>query len=479
MAMRLPPLPLVALGVCLAAATPEASADERPNIVVILCDDLGYGDLACYGNRTIRTPHLDKLAAQGIRFTDFYSAAPVCSPARVGLLTGRTPNRAGVYDWIPSGTEVHMGRGELTIPKILKGAGYATCMAGKWHCNSQFNDARQPQPGDFGFDHWFATQNNAAPSHENPRNFVRNGEGVGKVEGFSCQIVAGEAIGWIERHLADRPDTPFFTYVAFHEPHEPIASPATLAAGYPDAPKKGEALYYANVENMDSAVGELMAALDRLAVADNTLVVFTSDNGPETLNRYRGAWRSHGSPGPLRGMKLHTHEAGIRVCGIARWPLQIDPGQTSSEPVGAVDLMPTFASLTAAEIPLGHHLDGTDILTALKGGRANREQPLFWCYYGALNDAKVAIRDGDWKLLASLDSGGQPLGRVRAITAKNRAAVAAAEPSRYELFKIGEDRGEARDLAGEMPGRVEAMSEVLREIYTGVLADGRTWEKIR
>jgi arylsulfatase A len=460
----------------LAITSLGALADERPNIMVILCDDLGYGDLACYGNKTIRTPNLDRLSSEGIRLTDFYSTSPVCSASRVGLLTGRTPNRAGVYDWIPGGSQMHMDRDAITIPSILKKAGYATCLTGKWHCNGKFNSDAQPQPGDFGFDHWFATQNNASPSHQNPNNFIRNGKPAGALEGFSCQIVAREAIAWLEQHHSDKPDTPFFSYVAFHEPHEPIASPAKLVAGYPDAKKKGEALYYANVENMDAAVGEIMTALDRLDVAENTLVIFTSDNGPETLNRYSKAWRSHGTPGPLRGMKLHTHEAGIRVNGIARWPKQIDAGQTSSEPSGAVDLLPTFASLAAAEIPLGHHLDGADALPALKGGAIEREQALFWCYYSALNESVIAIRRGDWKLLARLEVDGKPLPRLLAVTAANQKSLRSAKIGRCELYKISEDIAETRDLAGEMPAKVAEMSAELWKIYQSALATGQVWD---
>ena len=189
------------------AAVPcQAQApEERPNIVVLLCDDLGYGDLSCYGHPVIETPNLDRLAAQGIRLTSCYSAAPVCSPSRVGLLTGRSPNRAGVYDWIPSANreqanlrdEVHMRRGESTIPLLLRKSGYQTCLVGKWHCNSRFNSAAQAQPNDAGFDHWFATQNNARPSHKNPRNFVRNGESVGPLKGFSAELIVEEAVQWL------------------------------------------------------------------------------------------------------------------------------------------------------------------------------------------------------------------------------------------------------------------------------------------
>jgi arylsulfatase A len=160
----------------------DSKVPRQPNIVVVLCDDLGYGDLECYGHPHIKTPNLNRMAKEGMRFTDFYSAAPVCSPSRVGLLTGRSPNRAGVYDWIPHRMDVHMRSSEVTIPQLLKQAGYATCMSGKWHCNSKFNSATQPQPDDAGFDHWFGTQNNASPSHENPTNFIRNGDEVGPLK---------------------------------------------------------------------------------------------------------------------------------------------------------------------------------------------------------------------------------------------------------------------------------------------------------
>ena len=257
------------------AIFPSAAQQSRPNIIVILCDDLGYGDLEAYGHPHIRTPNLNRMAAEGIRYTDFYSAAPVCSPSRVGLLTGRSPNRAGVYDWIPPAKEakadareqVHLRPDEITIPKLLKQAGYATAMAGKWHCNSRFNSAAQPQPGDAGFDHWMATQNNAAPSHSNPKNFVRNGTALGEMEGFSCQLVADEGITWMMKHRYHHPDQPFFLYLAFHEPHEPVASPGAIVEEYLDVAKtQKEATYFANVENVDIAVGKVMQALRDLSI---------------------------------------------------------------------------------------------------------------------------------------------------------------------------------------------------------------------
>ncbi len=193
--------------------------------------------------------------------------------------------------------------------------------------------ASQPQPGDFGFDHWTATQNNASPSHERPRNFIRNGTSVGEVDSFSCQFVVDEALQWLGKvdHQA-----PFFLYVPFHEPHEPVASPKDLVDGYRDVARTDdEAQYFANVANVDSAVGKLLQGLDHLGRSNNTLIIFTSDNGPETLNRYRSANRSYGRPDPLRGMKLHTTDAGFRVAGILNWQGVIEPplaGSTCSTP---------------------------------------------------------------------------------------------------------------------------------------------------
>ena len=179
--------------------------------LIVLCDDLGYGDLACYGHPQIETPRLDKLAKEGARLSAWYSAAPVCSPARAGLLTGRIPNRVGIYDFLlPYGSkkghtgdnrcDCHLRAGEPTIASLLKKSGYATCLSGKWHLNTLFNEPdKQPTPDEAGFDHWFATFNNASPLHRDPKNFVRNGEKVGQLTGFSCQLVADEAISWLKQ----------------------------------------------------------------------------------------------------------------------------------------------------------------------------------------------------------------------------------------------------------------------------------------
>lgn len=454
--------------------------DTRPNIVVILCDDLGYGDLASYGHPHISTPNLDKMAAEGIRFTNFYSTAPVCSPSRVGLLTGRSPNRAGIYDWIPSAKEpkpdareqVHMRKEETTIPKLLKQAGYATAMAGKWHCNSNFNSIRQPQPIDAGFDYWMATQNNAAPSHENPNNFVRNGEEVGELEGYSCHIVVDEGIQWLKNHTQQNPTQPFFLYLAFHEPHEPVASPPDLVAGYLNVAKtRKEATYFANVENIDKAVGKFLSALKSFSLDSNTLVVFTADNGPETLNRYPGASYSYGTVGPLRGMKLWTTDAGFRVAGIMRWPKQIQAGQTIDQPVSALDFLPTFCRLAKKDLPENHELDGANFLPALSGKRIKRTKPLIWAYYNALNKHQVAMRDGKWKVLAQLDLEK----KYQNLNDRNIEEVNAAKFVDFEVYKITKDLHESRNLLEGKSGKKAKLRKKLEEHYRELLEDSFIW----
>ncbi|QGJ68829.1 N-acetylgalactosamine-6-sulfatase [Planctomycetales bacterium 10988] len=456
-------------------------AEDRPNFVVILCDDLGYGDLECYGHPHIQTPHLNQLAAEGIRFTNFYSAAPVCSPSRVGLLTGRSPNKAGVFDWIPESTRsqaqnrhlVHMRAEEVTIPQLLKQAGYATCMAGKWHCNSEFNSVKQPQPNDFGFDHWLGTQNNASPSHENPENFVRNGKPIGKQEGYSCQIAVDEAIHWLKNQKSS--DQPFFLYLPFHEPHEPVASPPELVKKYDSVARNAdEAQYFANVTNVDLAVGRFIEALETLEIRDNTLVIFTSDNGPETLDRYPKANRSYGQPGPLRGMKLHTHDAGFRVAGVMNWPGKIKPGQVSATPVSSLDFLPTFCQLAKTDLPEDIAFDGTIFLPALKGKPVNREKPLVWAYYAGINKARVAMRDGKWKVLAQLEGLQDKL--FRNLTPEILPQIKQAKLTNFEIYDLSKDIHEENNLAETDPQLLEQYSQKLNEEYQALLEDSYIWK---
>jgi len=362
---------------------------------------------------------------------------------------------------------------EVTIPQLLKKAGYATCMSGKWHCNGKFNSPQQPQPDAAGFDHWFGTQNNASPSHENPRNFVRNGKAVGPMQGFSCQLVMDEALAWLSEQQAKDTAQPFFLYVAFHEPHEPVASPKKMVDEYEGVAKNvDQAHYFANVTNLDAAVGKLMKALNAMKLDENTLIVFTSDNGPETLLRYgRGSRRSFGSPKPLRGMKLWTTDAGFRVAGIMHWPARIKAGQVSSQPVSALDFLPTFCELAGTKPPEGLALDGASFLPALENKPITRKKPLVWVYYNALNRRRVAMRDGNWKVLAKLD-----IGKLNKVDARNVAQIKGATLSDFQVFDISKDIGESEDLAKSNPAKLAELKQRLETHYKELVDGSHVWE---
>ncbi|MDW8131557.1 MAG: sulfatase-like hydrolase/transferase [Bryobacterales bacterium] len=447
------------------------TAKLRPNFLIVLCDDLGYGDLGCYGNQRILTPNLDRLASEGIRFTDCYCAAPVCSPARAAMLTGLVPDRTGVCNWIPEGSVMHLGPNYVTFAQLLRRAGYATCHVGKWHCNGKFNSAVQPQPSDHGFDHWFSTQNNAAPSHADPVNFVRNGKPVGPLKGNASTLIVEEAIRWLRRLPAGKP---FCLFLCFHAPHEPIAADGEFLRLYSERSQPGEALYYASVTQMGHEFGRLMRYLDESGHGAETLVFFTSDNGPERLNRYKGAWRSYGSAGPLRGMKLDVYEGGIRVPGLLRWPGRVRPNRVVSDPISGVDILPTLCA--AAGIPSPAGLDGTSILPALEGKPLDRHKPLYWHYYNALSRPKAALRSGNWKILGIPDralprsAGGpfQPAEDMRYI--KETRLVA------FELYDLSADMAERNDLAAREAGLRRRLAEELVAFYREVQERCPVWE---
>ena len=432
---------------------------RKPNIVLILADDMGYSDPGCYGGK-IQTPNLDHFASQGIRFTDCYSAAPNCSPSRAGLLTGRFPTRAGLYSYIPPNHPMHLPREEITIATLLKQVGYVTCHLGKWHLNGMFNLPEQPQPPEHGFDYWFSTQNNASPSHRNPNNFFRNGKPVGPLEGYSCQIITDEAIDWLKKHR-DK-NSPFFLYICFHEPHKKIASPPELIAMYPQA-TKGDALYYANITNIDLAVGRFMKELDQLNLTQDTLVFFTSDNGP---------WHP-GSAGPLRGKKSFLYDGGIRVPGIIRWPGHTEPGTVCNVPISFVDILPTLSKIAGANVPADRAIDGANILPVFEGKPIQRNTPLFWYFYRTRPQA--AMRQGDWMILGELK--GQPSGSHRMI-ADDMEFIKNTKLTKFELYNLREDIGQQNDLAEVEPQRLQAMKKKLVKLYEEVIAEGPIWDKL-
>jgi arylsulfatase A len=459
-----------------AAASAEVGAGSaaQPNIVVVLADDLGYGDLGCFDNRTIKTPHLDRFAGEGLRLTSCYAGHPNCSPSRTALLTGRTPFRAGIHNWIPSGSPMHLRRSEVTVGALLRNAGYATCHVGKWHLNGQFNLPGQPQPSDHGFDYWFSTQNNALPCHRNPDNFVRNGRPAGELQGFSARLVVDEAVRWL-REGRDR-EKPFFLYVCFHEPHEPIASDHEFAQMYPraggpspfDPQVTTSQAHHGNVTQMDHQFGRLMRTLDELGLRDSTFVLFTSDNGPAITRDH-----PHGSAGPLRANKGHLYEGGIRVPGIIRWPGRAKTGATSDEPVCGVDLLPTVCAMTGISPPADRPLDGASLLPLLEGRPIERTRPLYWQFNQAQSEPKVAMRVGDWKILARLT--GPDLKPGGDTTEEMMRAIKSAELTGFELYNLRQDIGETTNLADREAGKLAEMSQKLRAVYREVRDESPVW----
>jgi arylsulfatase A len=443
-----------------------SQGSERPNIVVVLADDLGYGDLACYGEPNVETPNLDRFAAEGVRFTQCYAAAASCSPARTGLMTGRTPYRVGIYSAIPFLSPMHVRESEITIATLLHDAGYSTCHVGKWHLNGWFNLPGQPQPSDHGFDHWFSTQNNALPNHRDPYNFVRNAIPAGPLQGFAGDLVAEEAINWL-RDGRDQ-SKPFFLYVCFHDPHEPIATADRYSRMYDNLPDPAQRAYLGNITQLDTAFGRLLDEIAAQGLGDETLVFFTSDNGP-ALTRYH----PYGSTGPLRAKKGHVYEGGIRVPGILRWPRRASAGTVSDEPISGVDLLPTLCDLTGIPAPTDRTIDGASFLPVLENMPVERSTPLYWQYNLATSKVKVALRDGDWKILAQIDP---PCIRAGAdITAEQMEVLASAELTEFELYNLREDVGETTELADMVPDRLALMKAKLVAYFQSVQDEAPLW----
>lgn len=434
-------------------------AAERPNVVVLLADDLGYQDIGCYGG-PVETPTLDQLAAKGARFTNFYSGCAVCSPSRATLLTGRHHIRAGVYSWIHDESQKsHLLERETTLAEVLKGAGYATAHVGKWHLGLPTKKFDKPTPDQHGFDYWFATWNNAEPSHKNPNNFIRNGEPVGQLQGYSCQLVADEAINWLDEKR-DK-EKPFFLNVWFHEPHAPIAAPDEIVNEY-GGQKDKAAVYSGTIDNTDRAIARLLAKLAEVDAIENTLIVYASDNGSYRDDRTGG----------LRGKKGVNWEGGIRVPGIFCWPGTIPNGQQIDAPAGVVDILPTVCGLLDLDQP-ERHLDGSNLAPLLTGeGEFERHQPLFW--HLQKSRPIVAMRDGRYSLVADPD---YELSTSNMFQEAWIPKIKAGSYTNFRLYDLEADPQQTTDLAAEKPELVKRLKQQLLDINASIMSDGADWHQ--
>ena len=370
----------------LTALPAGAQPAKQPNIILILADDLGYGDLGCFGHPTIRTPSLDRLAAEGMKLTQFYAAASICTPSRAALLTGRYPLRSGLTHVLFPDSEGGLQEEEVTIAEVLREAGYATACIGKWHLGRQ---ARY-LPTNHGFDYYFGIPYSNDMSPMNPdyvgvpiTPLIRNLAVTNKEEPdqrYLTKWYTDESIRFIRQQARKRP---FFLYLAHSMPHIPLYASERFRG------KSPRGLYGDVVEELDWSCGELLKALKEQGIEDDTLVVFTSDNGPWLQKELDG-----GSSGLLREGKASSWEGGFRVPAIFRWPGCIRAGSTSTAVATMMDLFTTFTKLGAGQVPADRIIDGGDLLPVLLGADTRQETPFLYYYY----EEPWAVRVGPWKM---------------------------------------------------------------------------------
>jgi arylsulfatase A-like enzyme len=397
----------------------SAQAKDQPNSLLIYVDDLGYGDLGSYGHPVLHTPNIDALAADGLRLTNYYAPSALCSPSRAGLLTGRHPYRTGIKSWIPEASGVYLRDAEITLAEVLRDAGYATAHIGKWHLNSDLASSTEPQPTDQGFDYFYGHNAFQIPHNHNPTNLFRGKTALPMQEGYTADLYAGEAIKWLESRDEE---VPFFLYLSMAEPHTSFANPDEYNAmyaqysrgkvepivnGLKEPPKealvpRGPGEYYANITYMDAQLGRVLGWLRDHDMEDDTIVVFSSDNGPVTA-RWINWWEvnAYGSTGGLRGRKHYLYEGGIKVPTIIRYPGVTQAGSASHATVVGMDLFVTLAELGGAEVPADRAIDGTDV-RAILDGEDIPERSLFWAL-DSVSELEFAVRIGDWKLFLDRD----------------------------------------------------------------------------
>jgi len=439
-------------------AVEAAAPPSAPNIVIIFCDDIRYGDVGVFGARGYATPHIDRLASEGIRFTRFYVAQAVCSASRAGLLTGCYPNRIGIAGALGPGSPIGIHPREVTLGELVKPRGYATAIFGKWH----LGDHRQFLPIHHGFDEYMGLpySNDMWPNHPEakpgtyPPLPLIEGDQVKEIMPDQTQLTTRyteRAVRFIERSK----DRPFLLYLAHSMPHVPLFVSEKREG------KTTAGLYGDVIAEIDWSVGRILGALNRHGLDQRTLVIFTSDNGP---------WLSYGnhagSAGPLREGKGTCWEGGVRVPFIARWPGHVPAGALCGEPAMTIDLFPTIARLTGADLP-AHRIDGLDIWPLLSS-QPNAQSPHEAFFFYFADGQLQAVSSGPWKLLLPhtyRTLAGQPPGRDG-----QPAKYVQHKIERPELYDLDTDIGETRDVASEHPEVVRRL-EALAERARGDLGD--------
>lgn len=421
-------------------ASDGQATPQHPNIIIILADDMGYADMGVFGAEGIQTPNLDSVAENGIRFTNFYSPSPVCSPARAGLMTGRHAKRLGMKLVFMADSPDGMDPEEITIAEQLKHAGYQTGMVGKWH----LGHLDRYMPWNQGFDEFYGV-----PYSNDMGNFFwyENQEIIYEAidQRYLTKRYTDRALDYIERHK----DEPFFLYLAHSMPHVPLY----VSPEFEGSSERG--LYGDVIQELDWSTGEIIKKLQLLNIADNTLVLVSSDNGPWLVMDDHG-----GSAGVLRSGKASTFEGGQRVPTVAQWPAQIAPGSVSHSVASLLDIMPTVSNIVGVKLPDDRIIDGKDIYPLLKGEEGSVDQK--FVYIAAIDAQVQGIRDGDWKLKRAQSGYPEFLDGLLTFGAFRHDTM---------LFNLSEDQTERVNLAGDYPEQVQRLEQMLQDVEAGFDAE--------
>ncbi len=451
----------------------------RPNVVIVVADDMGYGDLGLFNEGRCRSPHLDGLARDGVCLTQQYAGSPVCAPSRAALLTGRYPQRTGAIDTLQGRGLDRIGLSEITIADVFRAGGYRTALVGKWH-----NGALDPRfhPNARGFEEFAGFSGGASDYYDYALDL--NGTEVPGDGRYLTDVLTEHAVSFVRRHAGD----PFFLVVAYNAPHFPMQAPQELVDSYVEAGETlGAALTYAMIEVMDAGVGRIDETLVELGLAENTIVLFTSDNGPYlgevlgvSLNRFNYGWR---------GAKHYVFEGGIRVPAIVRWPERLGGGRLVPELAHFTDWLPTLAAAAGLVVPAQVSLDGDDILAVVAGASHDVAPRRFWqCNrYAPRAEGNSAMRDGDWKLVrpsipALMQVTEADRAIDRALNYRRPGAITRVDDSPLPefdpgpppaplLFDVASDPFEQVDLAATHPERVARMGAALDAWFESVEAD--------
>ncbi len=455
--------------------TVAREAADRPNVIVVYLDDAGYGDFSHNGNPVIETPEIARLAYEGANFTQFYVTSPACSVSRYSLLTGRYPARSGLGSWvIGPGAKKHIHPDEQTLAEILKGHGYATGMFGKWHLGNAHAGnqmAASAFPPAHGFDRWVGT--NVSHDYGNAKLIAYDGKGDDPIPGYTTMakdlpsdIEASESlVGLYTREVVkfieDHKDEPFFAYVAHNQPHLGVFASDAFKG------KSRRGILGDAMAEVDDSVGQIQKALERAGIIENTIIIFSSDNGPwvrfrDMAETKYGEARMHvGYAMPFRDGKGSNWEGGHRVPGIFYWPGMIKSGN-KLQPVSTLDILPTICSLTGASLP-SCTLDGRDVSRYLLEDQPE-ELPFTLLYSGPRNEVN-AIRSGSWKLHTRLIS---QLGTKHGFEATLEKPI---------LFNVEEDLSERIDRAAEQPERVMELRALREKLVQQIQAEGSFWDR--